>query len=141
MLPRFWNLGPFQKPFLVFVRLLGPLKPFCFFFGYLLFSKEPSSQCSDSVFRIRRFHFSDMGALAPTAPWIPEDDVLLKNAVEVAPFVFPFASSFLVHFGYISSPIEYLGIFYLFNCCKMNCFLTNHECGMSPVAVSSISAL
>jgi len=36
----------------------------------------------------------NMGALAQVVPWIPEDDLLLKNAVEV--------SSHFIEFGYIS---------------------------------------
>lgn len=36
----------------------------------------------------------DMGALAQVVPWIPEDDLLLKNAVEV--------SSDFLEFGCVS---------------------------------------
>jgi hypothetical protein len=35
-----------------------------------------------------------MGALGPVSPWIPEDDVLLKNSIEVKIF---FSSSVLFH--------------------------------------------
>ncbi|KAK4746134.1 hypothetical protein SAY87_012446 [Trapa incisa] len=45
-----------------------------------------NSSCAEnpriSPTRLRYQKVSEMGALAPAAPWIPEDDLLLKNSVE-----------------------------------------------------------
>lgn len=56
-----------------------------------------------------------MGALAPAAPWIPEDDLLLKNAVEVPPLVLKkkIISHPLLLFSLATfrCPFEWLGLF------------------------------
>ena len=44
-----------------------------------------------------------MGALAPITPWKPEDDLLLKNAVEVSGFFFFTHQMFSITYSYLDS--------------------------------------